>query len=135
MKWNLYEGGCLFDTVVAPEEDIKALLADRLGEGEYDVEETIYVDGWAVPIRRGEEDFDNPVCATARIDPPAPKCVKGRGEVHEWEQTDVRGSGGGVLINEICKACGAAKYTDTWGQRLDTGEQGVEIISYREARR
>lgn len=135
MKWNLYEGGCLFETVVAPEGDIKALLTDRLGEGEYDVEETIYVDGWAVPIRREKEDFDNRVCATARIDPVVPKCVRGWGEVHEWEQTSVRGSGGGVLITETCKACGCVKVTNTWGQRRDTGEQGVEIISYKEVQR
>ena len=130
MKWNLYEAGTLFDTVEATAKTIEGMLENALGSGSYDNDETIYVDGWAVPIRRGKEDADGRVYATARIDPAAPKCVRGMGNSHEWRQTDLRGSGGGVLITETCEVCGCVKVTNTWGQRRDTGEQGLEVISY-----
>ena len=76
---------------------------------------------------------------TARIDPPEPDCADD--ESHNWtspheivggieENPGVWGHGGGVIIHEACSHCGCRKTTDTWAQRSDTGEQGLESITY-----
>lgn len=76
---------------------------------------------------------------TARIDPPEPACP-GHTE-HDWqsphrivgglrESPGVWGHGGGVTIQKVCVRCGAGRHIDTWAQRRDTGEQGLEAVTY-----
>jgi hypothetical protein len=76
---------------------------------------------------------------TTAIDPDAPDCDDPRG--HNWkaphelvggieDNPGVWGSGGGVKIHEVCVRCGCGKLTDTWAQRPDTGEQGLDSVAY-----
>lgn len=76
---------------------------------------------------------------TRQIDPPEPPCVDGQG--HDWrspheivggirENPGVWGHGGGVIMHECCVRCGCRRTTDTWAQRQDTGEQGLESVEY-----
>jgi len=76
------------------------------------------------------------------VHPPEPACG---GEGHRWESPHaivggvkenpgVHGHGGGVVIDEVCLACGWARRTDTWAQRQDTGQQGLESVSYSRER-
>ena len=78
---------------------------------------------------------------TTAVHPPEPECVDD-GE-HDWrspialvggcnENPGVYGSGGGVMIAEVCVRCGCERIEDTWAQRPDTGEQGLTSMEYRE---
>lgn len=46
------------------------------------------------------------------------------------ENPGVQGHGGGVILDEVCMICGCGRQTDTWAQRPDTGEQGMESIEH-----
>ena len=125
------------------ETEIQACtLADALDlaeswtlEGDWgEPEETIWA---SVDVRceaTGEEDSRR-----VAIDPEPPKCE--RGEEHEWkgpieivggieENPGVWGHGGGVLIHRVCMKCGCGRTVDTWAQDRNTGEQGLESVSY-----
>lgn len=78
---------------------------------------------------------------TIVIEPDEPECTA---DDHDWqspysvlgglkENPGVWGKGGGVVITEVCSHCGMYRVTDSWAQRRDTGEQGLESIEYREA--
>lgn len=79
---------------------------------------------------------------TIQIDAEEPDCEDGR--EHDWqspyevlggirENPGVWGNGGGVVIREVCACCGRYRIHDTWAQRPDTGEQGLETIAYEDA--
>lgn len=80
-------------------------------------------DGQVVPI---EIDRDR---HTIAIDPEEPPCTH---DEHDWREWRVRGHGGGVEITQVCAHCGHYLIHDTWAQRRDTGEQGLEAVEYRE---
>lgn len=74
------------------------------------------------------------------IEPAEPACSHGEG--HDWqspveivggidENPGVRGSGGGVIIDECCMHCGCQRQTDTWAQDRTDGEQGLTSVTYR----
>jgi hypothetical protein len=78
---------------------------------------------------------------TVTIDPKEPECAEDC--THEWvipievvggvkENPGVYGHGGGVTMTSICKHCGWYRIIDTWAQRPDNGEQGLEGTEYRE---
>ncbi len=69
---------------------------------------------------------------TITIEPDEPQCSHDDG--HVWEETGVRGNGGGVICTDICAHCGTRRVTDTWAQRRDTGEQGLASTKYLAAR-
>lgn len=84
-------------------------------------------------------DSDLWECHTAQLDPPEPDCEGNH--THDWqsphdivggikENPGVWGHGGGVTIREVCLHCGCGRLRDTWAQRSDTGEQGLESITY-----
>lgn len=77
---------------------------------------------------------------TVSVHPSEPPC---KGAQHNWkapyeivggvrENPGVFGSGGGVLITEVCVNCGCGRRTDTWAQNPSNGEQGLTSISYVE---
>lgn len=78
-----------------------------------------------------EGDADDAAEGDVVIDPPEPECYHEDG--HRWAEEGVQGHGGGVVIEKVCPRCGAEQYTDTWGQRRDTGEQGYRIVHYTPA--
>jgi hypothetical protein len=116
-------------------KDAREQARDWAREGDYIDEglETIWVD---VRIE-GPDGLVETV--TVDIDPEEPDCTDGDG--HDWqapveivggckESPGVYGHGGGVTISEVCVHCGCRKVVDTWAQRRDTGEQGLQAISY-----
>lgn len=85
---------------------------------------------------RGSDDEEQ---LTAIIASKEPSCSHDDG--HDWqspfeivggikENPGVWGKGGGVIISECCMRCGCKRTTDTWAQRSDTGEQGLNEVSY-----
>lgn len=76
-----------------------------------------------------------------RLDPAEPPC-DGEHE-HTWtaphhlvggcrQNPGCWGHGGGVVIHEVCPYCGCERVTDTWATRMDTGQQGLRSIEYRQ---
>lgn len=79
---------------------------------------------------------------TVAVEPQAPKCAA-KAE-HDWqsphevvggiaENPGVHGHGGGVIIREVCRHCGAYRVTDTWAQDRTTGRQGLRGVRYEDA--
>lgn len=75
------------------------------------------------------------------LHPPEPACVDGCN--HDWDNPHelvggcesnpgVWGHGGGVIINEACMRCGCKRTTNTWDYDRETGEQGLESVTYEE---
>lgn len=88
------------------------------------------------------EDREDAEKITVTLHPEAPECTGGR--EHDWcsplslvggiaENPGVWGHGGGVRVHEVCSHCGTHRHTDTWAQRPDTGEQGLESVRYEDA--
>lgn len=83
-------------------------------------------------------DLDKECIRNIALDPPEPDCDAGH---HEWcsphsvvggiaENPGVWGKGGGVTIKQVCRHCGYYRHRDTWAQRYDTGEQGLDSVEY-----
>lgn len=114
--------------------DARRQAREWAADGSYDLDEgTIWVD---VGILSEGESIET---VTAQLDPPEPKCPGH--EEHAWqsphaivggikENPGVWGHGGGVIMHACCMHCGARRVTDTWAQRRDTGEQGLESVRY-----
>ena len=75
-------------------------------------------------------------------EPTPPECLDGT-DSHKWaspieivggieESPGVHGKGGGVVIHEVCRRCGAHRHTDTWATDRETGEEGLRSLSYAE---
>jgi len=101
-------------------------LAKEWLEGVYSVHpgypKTVWVDA---TVTCGDETAR----VTVQFDPPVPICTQGG---HMWIKGSVIGHGPGVVVRELCK-CGVWRVTDTWAQRPDTGEQGLERVWYEPA--
>jgi hypothetical protein len=93
---------------------------------------TVYVDG--------EDGTSDQVSVS--LDPTEPDCADGHS--HDWqsplslvggiaENPGVQGHGAGVIMREVCSACGTYRTTDTYAQNPETGEQGLTSVSYEEA--
>lgn len=117
--------------------------AAEIGVGSWidDAERTTqWIDCYVRAADADDEDDEDPVTVT--IDPEEPDCSCGEG--HDWcapydllggleENPGVVGHGGGVISTEICRHCGVYRISDSWAQRQDTGEQGLESVTYRDA--
>jgi len=125
------------------------------GDPDDDEPSTSWVDVWAwrvglvlVPVEGDEDKRDVDTVEidreryTIKTDPDEPECADGC--EHDWrsplsvvggiaENPGVWGHGGGVVMTEVCRHCGCYRVTDTWAQRMDTGEQGLRSTKYREA--
>lgn len=102
-----------------------------------EAEGTLWIDVEVLCEATGDSDS-----ATVTLEPVAPDCADGH--EHDWrspqsvvggcdENPGVWGHGGGIFATEVCRHCGTYRTTDTWAQRMDTGEQGLTSVSYREA--
>lgn len=139
--WNLYEGdmGSAYATITADSAE-EALVAARsnVDRSNYDdADGTLWIDVRVVNQITGEEATD-----TVTLDPDVPTCADGHD--HDWQSPysvvggiennpGVWGHGGGVIIREVCAHCGTYRVTDTWAQRMDTGEQGLTSVAYESA--
>lgn len=139
-QWELAEAGHWYTTVTAPsrEEALKQ-ARDSVDRGNYSDCEgtTLYIDVRVRNVITGENDSD-----TVTLQPEEPNCEDG--QEHDWrspysvlgglkENPGVWGHGGGVIIKTVCANCGRYRITDTWAQRPDTGEQGLDSTSYEDA--
>lgn len=133
--------------------DAKDQAKDWVQGGSYgDIESTIWVD---VDICEQEEDGSLITVATVTvaIDPEEPPCLPDEederlaafpidaGEKHRWrtphrivggskENPGVWGHAGGTMGVSVCTRCGCGKHWDGWAQRPDTGEQGLDSVSF-----
>jgi hypothetical protein len=116
-------------------EDARAAAHAWARQGDYDADDTCWADTLIL-----DENGDTIETVTTQFDPREPRCVE-RGQEHDWqspielvggikENPGVWGNGGGIVSKEVCMLCGCERKTDTWGQRRDTGEQGLTIVSY-----
>lgn len=135
--FGVSEAGQYYDSIWAT--DIDAALrvaAENFDPDVYAVSETEWVDVQVNDVLSGEA-----MSMTMQIDPPEPECSAPE---HDWqspyevvgglrENPGVWGHGGGVVIRTVCAHCGAYRTEDTWAQRQDTGEQGMESTSYAPA--
>jgi hypothetical protein len=137
-QWELREDGYLYDEVTADSaEEALAIVRDNVDRSNYsDCTGTLWIDVKVTCEETGESDSDN-----VTLEPDEPSC--GDGEEHDWrspielvggceENPGVYGHGGGVIITEVCRHCCCKRVTDTWAQNRDTGEQGLESVSYEE---
>jgi hypothetical protein len=100
---------------------------------------TSWSDYYVVQIDYAGSPIGDPALVTVTFVPEAPRCLAGK--AHDWqrpydvvgglrENPGVWGSGGGVVMDECCVNCGCARITDTWAHRPDTGEGGLESVTY-----
>lgn len=106
------------------------------------IEETewVRVFTWMEGINESGEIVDfNRERHSIAIDPPEPPCTDGQD--HDFQSPHeivgglesnpgVHGHGGGVTITEVCMHCGCERFTDTWAQNPETGEQGLESVRF-----
>lgn len=140
--YQLSEAGHTYTTVEA-ESAAEALEIARgnVDRANYPTDEesdgALYIDVCARNIDDDDCDSD-----TVTLEPEEPACEDGR--EHDWqspysvlggsrENPGVFGSGGGVIIREVCACCGRYRVTNTWAQRPDTGEQGLREVRYEPA--
>lgn len=113
--------------------EARRIARERAREGWEPCEETWWLDIEILcPVTREAEGT-----VTVQIDPTEPTCTEA---THDWEDDGmpgfgavVTGHGGGVILRERCRHCGCTRTTDTWAQRMDTGEQGLRSVSYAAA--
>lgn len=132
------DGNCEvhFPDATSPQEAAQEYIAT----GDYgEVTRTIWLSARGYGKARVKSDSDvfcfDVETVTEALHPVPPPCAPGC--EHEWVASDedlwVRSHGGGVRILEVCRHCGIYRETDTWATNMQTGEQGLEEISYREA--
>jgi hypothetical protein len=135
--WLLIEEGEEYGTVAAYS------AAEALVEARSNVDRANYrEDGgtlWiAIEVRC--ELTGEAASETVDCEPDEPDCERGS-TAHDWqspyeivggirENPGVWGSGGGVIIHEVCVICGCGRTTDTWAQNPANGEQGLTSVSY-----
>lgn len=89
----------------------------------------------------GDEVMIGRVSHTVALHPEEPDCSAG--DEHDWQSPHevvggiedspgVWGHCGGVIIRTVCAHCGMYRIVDTWAQRPDTGEEGLESVRYED---
>jgi hypothetical protein len=100
---------------------------------------------FSIEVWEHEDEDGDPIDSktfSISLDPPEPDCKPDK--KHEWaspysvlggleENPGVQGSGGGVVITEVCAHCGCYRIRDTWATNPETGEQGFESVEYDDA--
>ena len=139
-EWHADDGHC---EITVKCNSGEAAAQEYVSGGDWgDVDTTIWirVHVWqsattatGIIVRANEETW------RVALDPDEPTCTSEKG--HNWRSPHeivgglennpgVWGNGGGVKIYECCTRCGCERLTDTWAQDRDTGEQGLEAVSY-----
>jgi hypothetical protein len=134
--YRLCEDGIDYKTIFAASIE-KAMEYASANIGSYNLSGgTIWIYLMVKGLLTDEEDADS-----VELSPPEPECSEGE---HSWhapysvvggikENPGVWGHGGGVIIREACKHCGAYRITDTWAQDETTGRQGLTSTAYQAA--
>lgn len=132
--WLLTEDGEGYGQLTGTAAEARAHAAANVKPSNYPDRDgaTVWVD-WTVRCELTGEEHRG----TVALDPDAPACADGQD--HDWAQPrelvgeGVQGHGGGVVLRHVCRHCGSYRSTDTWAQRRDTGEQGLQSVSYEDA--
>ena len=136
IPWAVSDDGYEFGEVWAATLPLAVEAAEDLDIGDYpNVDGTLWV-----RRRVRSDDVNEEESFRLTVDPGEPKCLPGK--EHVWgaphhivggltENPGVFGNGGGVIINRVCLRCGTSKTTNTWAQDHETGEQGLESVSYK----
>ena len=77
-------------------------------------------------IQRGRHEGTCDACPVP--DPIAPPCTHDNG--HHWKQTYFQRNGGEVICRDRCIHCPVTREIDSWAQDPDTGEQGLDSVTY-----
>lgn len=135
------ETGGPYTTIMATSADEALTTArDNVDRANYPIDDeggpggTIWID-----IRVRCDETGETASDTIQLDEPAPDCIDGQD--HDWqspyevlgglrENPGVWGKGAGIIAREVCRHCGTYRVIDTWAQRRDTGEQGLETVTY-----
>lgn len=120
--------------------EAKELAREWAEDGIWDTTEgtfwvTVYI---FEPDTEVENGWSEELRLRVTIDPPEPKCVEAE---HSWQapieivggiedNPGVWGHGGGVVMHAVCLHCRCERVTDTWAQNRETGEQGLESVTY-----
>jgi len=114
--------------------------ADAAAEGwPEDRASTIWI-GWRA---RPADDPAEERNGTVAVDPPEPPCRDD--DNHDWQaphelvggladNPGVHGHGGGLIFSYACVRCGCGRQRDTWATNPNTGEQGLDSVSYEPCR-
>ncbi len=117
--------------------DALAIAREGVDPFDYDTPaDTLYIDVHVACALTGESGMD-----TVTFAPEVPPCEEGK--EHDWrspfevvggrrESPGVFVHGGGVIVREVCAHCACYRVTDTWAERLDTGEQGLTEVAYED---
>lgn len=144
--YTLSDGASEEEIEAADRDDARKQAEEWARGGDWGVEEDqryVYVDVRIYEVGEGEdgEHIEELVdTVTVAIAPEEPDCTHEDG--HDWQapheivggiesNPGVWGHGGGIIADECCMRCGCRRRTDTWAQRSDTGEQGLEEVTYQ----
>lgn len=142
-EYTLRDEGGAEETIEAEDwTDAERQAEEWLRDGDWDTSEgPIHVSCWVFATDEDGDAEGPPLRVTVTIEQPAPKCVDGQRESHDWqapyslvggckENPGVWGNGGGVIIREVCMRCGCARKINTWAHHPSTGEQGLTETTY-----
>lgn len=136
--YSFGDGSGYRDDFVSRPSTVEDDLCDWIREGEWGGEDgVVRKTTWIHASYRCAESNERGE-VTVTIDPEEPKCTE---DEHDWqsphklvgglrENPGVFGHGGGVRIYAACMHCGCGRLTDTWAQDRETGQQGLESVSY-----
>lgn len=105
-------------------------------------ERTLYIDVRVREIDAERTPLGDEAESTVTLHPAEPDYAQDG--PHDWHSPysvlggdrsnpGVWGHGSGVIIRAVCAHCGTYQVTDTWAQRMDTGEQGLREVRYEPA--
>lgn len=135
--YTFRDGGGGSDSWCGRPSEVEDAWHEWMSHGDWgdDNTETTWQRGYA------DDEFGTTHTYRYEITPDAPECSE---DDHEWkspysvlgglkENPGVWSHGGGVVIKEVCRHCGMYRETDTWAQDMETGEQGLESVTYSES--
>lgn len=136
--WRLLEDGEEYGACeAASAEEALQEAKSNVDASNYDVTSTCWV-RVEVVADEDEDYYEERASAKVALHPDEPECSESE---HDWqspheilgglaENPGVWGSGGGVVIHEVCMHCGCERVTDTWAQDPVDGEQGLRSVEY-----
>lgn len=120
--------GCSENTKACGLDEALERAEEWAQEGEYEPGHVVIVDVTVRPLYSRRHQVQS-VEVDCSVEEAAPECEDGH--EHDWCQSSVEGSGGGVIVHETCAHCGADRRTDTWASD-HRGRQGYTAVTYLE---
>lgn len=127
------------DNFTAEDDDAALAHAEQwLRGGDWERDHTLWLSAQVFSVDDDGKHLDTIGTVRVTLHPDVPRCAGG---AHVWcspyevlgglkENPGVWGSGGGVIIKEVCSECGTYKVTDTWATNPCDGTQGHTSVEY-----